>query len=180
MTLSGAKVRVPPGAFLQASREAEAVLVGLVKEGVGRAKRVADLFAGIGTFTFALAASAELDAYEQDEAAIAALGQAARATPKLKPVRTFARDLFRAPLSPSELARYDAVVLDPPRAGAKAQAETLAASSVPKIVMVSCNPGTCARDLRILADGGYRITRVVPIDQFLFSPHIELVALLER
>jgi 23S rRNA (uracil1939-C5)-methyltransferase len=180
VTLSGAKVRLPPGAFLQASREAEAVLVGLVEEGVGRAKRVADLFAGTGTFTFALASSGEVDAFEQDEAAIAALGQAARATPKLKPVRTFARDLFRAPLSPSELARYDAVVLDPPRAGAKAQAETLVASSVPKLVMVSCNPGTCARDLRILVDGGYRMTRVVPVDQFLFSPHIELVAVLER
>jgi 23S rRNA (uracil1939-C5)-methyltransferase len=180
VTLSGAEVRLPPGAFLQASRESETVLVALVKEGVGRAKRVADLFAGIGTFTFALAEGAEVDAYEQDEAAIAALGQAARATPKLKPVRAFARDLFRVPLSPRELARYDAVVLDPPRAGAKAQAETLAASSVPKLVMVSCNPGTCARDLRILVDGGYRITRVVPIDQFLFSPHIELVAVLER
>jgi 23S rRNA (uracil1939-C5)-methyltransferase len=180
VTLSGAEVRLPPGAFLQASREAEAVLVGLVKEGVGRAKRVADLFAGIGTFTFALAGSAEVDAFEQDEAAIAALGQAARATPKLKPVRTFARDLFRAPLSKAEVASYDAVVLDPPRAGAKAQAEALAAASVPKLVMVSCNPGTCARDLRILVDGGYRITRVVPVDQFLFSPHIELVAFLER
>jgi 23S rRNA (uracil1939-C5)-methyltransferase len=180
VTLSGAEVRLPPGAFLQASREAETVLVGLVKEGVGSAKRVADLFAGIGTFTLALAASAEVDAFDQDEAAIAALGQAARATPKLKPVRTFARDLFRAPLSARELARYDAVVLDPPRAGSKAQAEALAASKVPKIVMVSCNPGTCARDLRILVDGGYRITRVVPIDQFLFSPHIELVAVLER
>jgi 23S rRNA (uracil1939-C5)-methyltransferase len=178
VSLSGAQVRLPPGAFLQASREAEAALVALVRQ--GRAKRVADLFAGIGTFTFALAVSAEVGAYEQDEAAIAALGQAARATPKLKPVRTFARDLFRAPLSPSELARYDAVVLDPPRAGAKAQAETLAASSVPKIVMVSCNPGTCARDLRILEDGVYGIIRVVPVDQFLFSPHIELVALLER
>jgi 23S rRNA (uracil1939-C5)-methyltransferase len=178
--LSGAEVRLPPGAFLQASREAEAALVGLVKQGAGRSKRVADLFAGIGTFTFALAEGAEVDAFEQDEAAIAALGQAARATPKLKPVRTFARDLFRAPLSKAELARYDAVVLDPPRAGAKAQAETLAASSVPKIVMVSCNPGTCARDLRILVDGGYRITRVVPVDQFLFSPHIELVVWLER
>jgi 23S rRNA (uracil1939-C5)-methyltransferase len=180
VSLSGAEVRLPPGAFLQASREAEAVLVGLVKEGVGRAKRAADLFAGIGTFTFALAGSAEVDAYEQDEAAIAALGQAARTTPKLKPVRTFSRDLFRVPLTSRELASYDAVVLDPPRAGAKAQAEALAASSVPKLVMVSCNPGTCARDLRILVDGGYRITRVVPVDQFLFSPHIELVAVLER
>jgi 23S rRNA (uracil1939-C5)-methyltransferase len=128
VSLSGPQVRLPPVAFLQASREAEAVLVALVRQGVGRAKRVADLFAGIGTFTFALAASAEVDAYEQDEAAIAALGQAARATPKLKPVWKFARDLFRAPLSAGELARYDAVVLDPPRAGAKAQAETLAAS----------------------------------------------------
>ena len=180
VTLSGAQVRLPPGAFLQASRESETVLVGLVKEGVGHVKRVADLFAGIGTFTFALAGSAEVDAFEQDEAAIAALAGAARTTPKLKPVRTFSRDLFRAPLSPRELARYDAVVLDPPRSGARAQAEALAASKVPKVVMVSCNPGTCARDLRILVDGGYRITRVVPVDQFLFSPHIELVAELER
>jgi 23S rRNA (uracil1939-C5)-methyltransferase len=179
VTLSGAQVRLPPGAFLQASRESETVLVGLVKEGVGRGKRVADLFAGIGTFTFALAASAEVDAFEQDEEAIAALGQAARTTPKLKPVRTFSRDLFRAPLSARELARYDAVVLDPPRSGARAQAEAAVASKVPKLVMVSCNPGTCARDLRIL-DGGYRITRVVPVDQFLFSPHVELVAVLER
>ena len=180
VTLSGAQVRLPPGAFLQASRESDAVLAGLVKSGVGRAKRVADLFAGIGTFTFALAGSAEVDAFEQDEAAIAALTGAARTTPKLKPVRTFSRDLFRAPLSARELARYDAVVLDPPRAGARAQAKALAASKVPKVVMVSCNPGTCARDLRILVDGGYRITRVVPVDQFLFSPHIELVAELEK
>lgn len=174
VSLSGPQVRLPPVAFLQASREAEAVLVALVRQGVGRAKRVADLFAGIGTFTFALAGGAEVDAFEQDEEAIAALAGAARTTPKLKPVRTFSRDLFRAPLSPRELARYDAVVLDPPRSGAKAQAEALAASKVPKVVMVSCNPGTCARDLRILVDGGYRITRVVPVDQFLFSPHIEL------
>ena len=138
------------------------------------------MFAGIGTFTFALAGGTEVDAFEQDEPAIASLGQAARATAKLKPVRTFSRDLFRAPLSARELARYDAVVLDPPRAGAKAQAEALAASKVGRIVMVSCNPGTCARDLRMLVDGGYRITRVVPVDQFLFSPHVELVAVLQR
>jgi len=180
VALSGVEVSLPAGAFLQAARESEAVLAGLVKEGVGRAKRVADLFAGIGTFTFALAASAEIDAFEEDEEAIAALAGAARATPKLKPVRTHLRDLFRVPLTARELARYDAVVIDPPRAGAKAQAEALAASKIPKLVMVSCNPGTCARDLRILVDGGYRITRVVPVDQFLFSPHIELVAVLER
>ena len=177
VNLSGAEVRLPPGPFLH---EAESVLVARVKEGVGRTKRVADLFAGIGTFAFALAGSAGVDAFEEDEAAIAALAQAARATPKLKPVRTNTRDLLRAPLTVRELNRYDAVVLDPPRAGAKSQAEALARSGVPKVVMVSCNPGTCARDLRILVDGGYRIARVVPVDQFLFSPHIELVAELAR
>ena len=156
VSLSGAQVRLPPGAFLQASRDSEAVLVELVGQNVGRVKRVADLFAGIGTFTFALAGSAEVDAFEQDEEAVAALAEAVRATPKLKPVRTHLRDLFRVPLTSGELARYDAVVL--------AQAEALAAYKVAKIVMVSCNPGTCARDLRILVDGGYRITRVVPVD----------------
>ena len=166
VSLSGPQVRLPPVAFLQASREAEAVLVALVRQGVGRAKRVADLFAGIGTFTFALAASAEVDAYEQDEAAIAALGQAARATPK--PLRGRPRPL-RCRCARSAAGRRQGPGRD-----------SSAASSVPKVVMVSCNPGTCARDLRILADGGYHITRVVPVDQFLFSPHIELVALLER
>jgi 23S rRNA (uracil1939-C5)-methyltransferase len=180
VALSSVEVSLPPGAFLQASRQSEDILAGLVKEGVGRAKRVADLFAGIGTFTFALAASAAVDAFEQDEEAIAALAEAARTTPKLKPVRTHQRDLFRMPLTAKELSHYDAVVLDPPRAGAKAQAEAVAGSKVPRIVMVSCNPGTCARDLRILVDGGYHIMRVVPVDQFLFSPHVELVAVLER
>ena len=180
VTLSGARVKLPPSAFLQASSEAEAILTSLVGEAAQGAKRVADLFAGIGTFTFALATRAEVDAFEADEAAIGALADAVRVTPKLKPIRTYARDLFRAPLSVKELARYDAVVLDPPRAGTKAQAEALAGSKVPRIIMVSCNPGTCARDLRILVDGGYCITRIVPVDQFLFSPHIELVAELER
>lgn len=180
VALSGVDVSLPPGAFLQASRESEAILAPLVKEGVGPAKHVADLFAGIGTFTFALAASAAVDAFEQDESAVASLAGAARTTPKLKPVRTHRRDLFRVPLTTRELASYDAVVLDPPRAGARAQAEALAGSKVPKIVMVSCNPGTCVRDLRSLVDGGYRLTRVVPVDQFLFSPHVELVAELEK
>jgi 23S rRNA (uracil1939-C5)-methyltransferase len=95
-------------------------------------------------------------------------------------VRTFARDLFRAPLGPKELAGYDAVLFDPPRAGAAAQAAELAKSHVPNVVAVSCNPGTLARDLRLLVDGGYRLARVVPVDQFLFSPHIEVVAHLTR
>lgn len=178
--LSGARVRLPAGAFLQASKEAEAVMADLVRQGIGKAKRVADLFAGVGTFTFALAGASAVDAFEAEAEAVAALAQGARATPKLKPVRAQTRDLFRAPLTAKELSAYDSVVLDPPRAGARAQSEALAGSKVPRIVMVSCNPGTCARDLRTLVDGGYRIAKVTPIDQFLFSPHIELVAVLER
>jgi 23S rRNA (uracil1939-C5)-methyltransferase len=178
--LSGAKVKLPPGAFLQASAAAEKVMVELVREGLSGAKRIADLFAGLGTFTFALAKASAVDAFEADEAALEALAEAARKTPKLKPVRSFVRDLFRSPLGPKELANYDGVVFDPPRAGAKAQAEMFAKSQVARLVAVSCNSGTLARDLRILVDGGYRITRVVPVDQFLFSPHIEVVAHLER
>ena len=180
MRLSPAEVRLPPGAFLQASAEAEAILIGLVRDGAGGAKRLADLFAGLGTFTFALAGSAKVDAFETDDAALAALEDSVRHTPKLKPVRCIPRDLFRNPLGPKELDRYDAVVFDPPRAGAASQAEQLAKSKVKRLIAVSCNPGTLARDLRILVDGGYRITCVVPVDQFLFSAHVEVVAHLER
>jgi 23S rRNA (uracil1939-C5)-methyltransferase len=174
------EVKLPPGAFLQASRDAEAVLIGLVREGVGGAKRIADLFAGLGTFTLALAGNATVDAFETDEAALSALSEAARRTPKLKPVRTFTRDLFRSPLGAKELQGYDATVFDPLRAGASAQAAELAKSRVSNVVAVSCNPGTLVRDLRLLVDGGYRIACVVPVDQFLFSPHIEVVAHLMR
>jgi 23S rRNA (uracil1939-C5)-methyltransferase len=175
-----AVVALPPGAFLQASPQAEAVMTALVQDGVGKAKRVADLFAGLGTFTFALAGASAVDAFETDEAALAALAEAVRHTPKLKPVRAVARDLFHSPLGGKELDRYDAVVFDPPRAGAAAQAEQLAESKVKRLVAVSCNPGTLARDLRLLVDGGYALTRVVPVDQFLFSSHVEVVAHLER
>jgi 23S rRNA (uracil1939-C5)-methyltransferase len=178
--LSGVKVKLPPGAFLQASGAAETVMAELVREGVGDARRIADLFAGLGTFTFALARQAAVDAFEADEAALQALAQAWRKTQGLKPVRTFARDLFRAPLGPKELGAYDALVFDPPRAGAAAQAAMLAKSGLARLVAVSCNPGTLARDLRILVDGGYRIARIVPVDQFLFSPHVEMVAHLKR
>jgi len=152
----------------------------LVREGAGKAKRVADLFSGLGTFTFALAERAAVDAYEESAAALTALAEAARHTPKLKPIETHRRDLFRDPLGWQELKAYDAVVFDPPRAGAAAQAEQLAKSKVKRLVAVSCNPGTLARDLRTLVDGGYEITRVVPVDQFLFSSHVEVVAHLAR
>jgi 23S rRNA (uracil1939-C5)-methyltransferase len=180
LSLSGVSVKLPAGAFLQTSADAENMLTELVREGVGRAKRIADLFAGLGTFTFALARHAAVDAFETDREAIDALTAAARRTQGLKPVRGFVRDLYRVPLTAKELCAYDAVVFDPPRAGAKAQAETLAKSEAAKIVAVACDPGTLARDLRILVDGGYRIERVVPVDQFLFSPHIEIVAHLAR
>ena len=136
--LSGAEVRLPPGAFLQASREAEATLAELVRDGAQGAKHLADLFAGLGTFTFALARDAAVDAYEADAAALAALAEAARKTPKLKPVRAILRDLFRVPLGVKELKAYDAVVFDPRRAGAAAQTGTLAQSDVPKVVAASC------------------------------------------
>ena len=152
----------------------------LVLEGVGTAKSVADLFAGLGTFTLAVARSSAVAAYEADEAVLVALAEAVRRTPKLKPIKTVARDLFRSPLGLKELQGFDAVVFDPPRAGAAAQAEALSKSRVRTLVAVSCNPGTLARDLRILVDGGYRIARIVPVDQFLFSPHIEVVAHLVR
>ena len=178
--LGAAQVKPPPGAFLQATRESETIMTDLVRDGTVGAKRIADLFAGLGTFTLALAGEAAVDAYEADEAALAALAEAVRYTPRLKPVRRIARDLFRAPLGPKELEGYDAVVFDPPRAGAAAQASQLATSTVERLVALSCNPGTLARDLRMLVDGGYRIARVVPVDQFLFSAHVEVVAHLER
>ena len=178
--LGRAELRIPPGAFLQASGAAEAEMVGLVRDGVGKAKRIADLFSGLGTFSFVLAETAAVDAYEADTLALAALEEAARHTAKLKPMTTVTRDLFREPLGWQELAPYDAVVFDPPRAGAAAQAEQLAKSKVKRLVAVSCNPGTLARDLRILVDGGFRISRVVPVDQFLYSSHVEVVAHLKR
>lgn len=180
LQLGRAQVRLPAASFLQASPAAEAEMVALVRDGVGKAKRVADLFCGLGTFSFALAERATVDGYESSAEALAALSEAARRTPKLKPIHGVRRDLFRDPLGWQELKPYEAVVFDPPRAGAAAQAEQLAKSKVKRVVAVSCNPGTLARDLRLLVDGGYKITRVVPIDQFLYSSHVEVVAHLER
>jgi 23S rRNA (uracil1939-C5)-methyltransferase len=148
--------------------------------GVGGAKRIADLFTGLGTFALAPARSASVDAYEAAEAALAALAGTARKTPRLKPVRTFVRDLFRSPLSAKELQGLIRSCSTRRAQAPQHKPHKLAESAVPTLVAVSCNPGTLARDLRILVDGGYRITRVVPIDQFLFSPHIEGVAHLKR
>lgn len=173
---AGLPVTPPPGAFLQASAEGEAALVAAVMENIGEAKRVADLFAGLGTFSVPLAQRAAVHAVEGDAPALAALNKAAGALR----LTTERRDLFENPLTAKELARFDAVVFDPPRAGAAAQAQALAASKVPLVVAVSCNPATFARDARTLADGGYALTRVTPVDQFLWSAHVEVVGVFKR
>jgi len=141
---------------------------------------VADLFCGIGPFALRLAERAPVRAVDYDAAAIGALRRAAETTPGLKPVVAQARDLFARPLIPDELKPFDAVVFDPPRQGAEAQARALAACAVRRVVAVSCNPTTLARDARILVDGGYRLLDVTPVDQFLYSTHVEVVARLER
>ncbi len=175
-----ANVVLPPRAFLQAAPAAESEMVRLVGTALAGARRIADLFCGLGTFTFPLATKASVLAVDGDRHAIAALESAAKRTPGLKPIETKGRDLFREPLSVRELERTDAVVFDPPRAGAAAQAAVLAQSRVATIAAVSCNPATLARDARILVDGGYALERVTPIDQFLYSPHIEAVAVFRR
>jgi 23S rRNA (uracil1939-C5)-methyltransferase len=178
--MGGATVILPPAAFLQATAEGEAVLARLVRESCAGAKNIADLFAGVGPFALRLAEQARVFAADADEAAITALKGAAAATAGLKPVLAERRDLFKNPLAAAELKRFDAVVFDPPRQGAQAQAHALAASGVAVVAAVSCNPGTLARDLRILLDGGYRLGTVTPVDQFRYSAHVEIVARLEK
>ena len=175
-----ATVGLPSGAFIQATAEAELEIATTIARAVGKSKRVADLFAGVGTFSFALARRARVLAIDSDRAAIEALAAASRHVQGLKPIETRVRDLLREPLSRKELEGLDAVVFDPPRAGAKRQAEMLARSQVPIVVAVSCNPATLARDARILVDGGYRLGEVVPIDQFVWSTHVEAVAVFRR
>jgi 23S rRNA (uracil1939-C5)-methyltransferase len=172
--LGGVKVVLPPNPFLQSTAEGEAALQARVFQTVGNAKSVADLFAGCGTFALPLARKAKVHAVEQEMSALAALSVAAK-TPGLKPVTTETRDLFKLPLTPLELKPYDAVVLDPPRAGAQAQAAMLAKSKVPAIAYVSCDAASFARDAGLLIAGGYKIGPLTPIDQFLWSSHIELV-----
>ena len=170
-----ASVVLPPGAFLQATEKGEATLAQLVSEHAGKAKIIADLFAGLGPFALRLAARARVTAVDNDAPALAALARAA-AAPGLKPVEIDKRDLFRRPLLAQELDRFDAVIFDPPRQGAEAQAREIARSKIPIVIAVSCNPATFARDARILIDGGYRLGAVTPVDQFRYAAHVEIVA----
>jgi 23S rRNA (uracil1939-C5)-methyltransferase len=177
--VGAARLTLPPGAFLQATRAGEETLAELVSERCGKAKNVVDLFCGVGPFALRLATKARVAAYDSEPGAIAALQKAAGA-PGQKPMKIETRDLFRRPLVPPELEGIDAVVFDPPRQGAQAQCQQLAKSPVPLIVAVSCNAATFARDARLLLDGGYRIDQLTPVDQFRHTPHVELVARFRR
>lgn len=176
IVLGGVTAVPPPHAFLQASKEGEAALQARVLALTEGAKHVVDLFTGLGTFALPLSRRAKVHAVESDPQALAALATAARKSKGLKPLTIEPRDLFKLPLTPLELNPFDAAVLDPPRAGAEAQAKALATSKVGRIAYVSCNPASFARDAAILVKGGFRPGTVTPVDQFLYSDHIELVA----
>ena len=176
----GTGVVPPPGAFLQATKHGEATLLAAVEEITANASRVIDLFAGSGTFALPLAKRAEVHAVEGEAAMLGALDRGWREGHQLRRVTTETRDLFRRPLEADELRHFDAAVIDPPRAGAEAQIETLAASEVKIIAMVSCNPVTFARDARTLVDAGFAMPWIQVVDQFRWSPHVEVVASFTR
>jgi 23S rRNA (uracil1939-C5)-methyltransferase len=180
LRIANAVVQLPPAAFLQATAAGEAALAQLVLAACAGAAKIADLFAGIGPFALRLAQRARVLAVDDDEAALAALTRAAASTGGLKPMEAERRDLFRRPLTAAELKNFDAAVFDPPRQGADMQARELAASGIPLIVAVSCNPATFARDTATLVRAGYRLTAVTPVDQFRYAAHVEIVAQLQR
>ncbi|RNF35621.1 class I SAM-dependent RNA methyltransferase [Paracoccus methylarcula] len=180
LPMGSARVVPPPAAFLQATAEGEATLLTAVQEMTRGAKRIADLFAGCGTFTLPLAAMAQVHAVEGLAAPLEALDAAWRDAQGLQQVTTEIRDLARRPLLADELARFDAIVIDPPRSGAEVQAREIAASGVPKIAFVACDPVNFAKDAAILTSGGYNLSRLHVIDQFRWSPHIEIAAELRR
>lgn len=178
MTFGDISVEVPAFAFLQATLSGEAALVAAVREAVGDAGAVADLFAGVGTFALSLAEGRKVYAAEGARDAIGALTSAANRARAL--VASEHRDLFRRPLVPAELDKFGAVVIDPPRAGAEEQVKELAASAMPVLAYVSCNPASFARDAKILVDGGYCLDWVQPVGQFRWSTHVELAARFSR
>ena len=175
-----ARVALPAGAFLQATPQAEAAMTAFVAEAAAGAGRIADLYCGVGTFTFRLAEIAQVYAADFAPEAVRALSAALAGAPGLKGVTAEARDLVRRPVLAEELKRVDVVVFDPPRAGAAEQTAELARSAVARVIGVSCNPATFGRDARTLIDAGFRLERVLPVDQFLWSPHIELVGVFQR
>ncbi len=179
VALAGQSVPLPPGAFLQATADGEAVLVEAAREWLAGSATVADLFAGLGTFAFALAGP-ETKVLAVEAARDAHLACKAAAVRSGAPVNADHRDLFRNPLLAEELDRFAAVLLDPPRAGARDQVERLAASQVPRVVYISCNPSSWARDAATLVAGGYRLAELRPVGQFRWSIHVELASLFVR
>ena len=175
-----ATVALPPGAFLQAAPQAEAAMADFAVEALAGAPRVADLFCGVGSFALRLAARKSVLAIDSAEGAVRALASARATAPGLKAIEVQTRDLTKRPLLAQEMVKLDGVLFDPPRAGAAEQAVQIAASKLPLAVGVSCNPATFARDARILTDAGFRLERVLPVDQFLWSPHVELVGVFSR
>ena len=180
VTMGAATVSLPPGSFLQATVAGEETLATLVAAHCGKAKRIVDLFCGVGPFALRLAAKARVAAFDSDPGAIASLQKAVASAHGLKPITAEARDLFRRPLVPAELNRFGAVILDPPRAGAEEQVKQIAASSAPAIAYVSCNPASFARDAKLLVQGGYQLNWVRPVGQFRWSTHVELAARFSR
>lgn len=175
-----AQVTLPPGSFMQPTVTGEETLAALVFARCKGAKHIADLFCGIGPFALRLAEKFKVSAFDNDAVAVTALQNAVKLTQGLKPIKAEARDLFRRPLMPQELRDYDCVVFDPPRQGAQAQSQQLAASKIALVVAVSCNPATFARDAKFLLDGGFKLDSVTPVDQFRHTPHVELVARFRR
>ncbi|WP_034988825.1 class I SAM-dependent RNA methyltransferase [Bartonella senegalensis] len=173
-------VEFPAGGFLQATCEAENIMGDIILAYLKKAKNAVDLFSGVGTFTLRMAKKMNVHAVENDETALANLDRAARFATGLKTVTCEKRDLFRHPLSAKELSCFECVVFDPPRAGAREQVRELAKTTIPRVVAISCNPVTLARDLSLLVAGGYTIEKIIPIDQFLWSPHVEIVAFLSK
>ena len=181
VTAGTTRLHPPPGGFLQATAAGQATLCDLTLAALGpRTRRVADLFAGCGPLTLAIARTAAVHAVESDVAALAGLDRSARAASGLRAITTERRDLFRRPLLPLELDAFDAVVFDPPRAGAEAQARQLAAARVPLVIGIACDAGTFARDAATLVAGGYRLESVTPVDQFRHSGHVEMVGVFRR
>ncbi len=178
----GVPVTPPPGGFLQASREGEAALINLVKAAAAGARKVADLFSGCGTFALPLARAATVFAVDSDRASIDALLKAAAAAQGggLNPLKAETRDLFTRPMTARELKGFDAIIFDPPRAGAAAQAREIAASGVGAVIGVSCNPASFARDAAILRQGGFTLSQAFPIDQFVYSSHVEAVGVFRK
>lgn len=180
LRMGKAVVILPAGGFLQATAKGEEVLAGLVEDALGKSRKVADLFCGAGPFALRLAEKRTVFAWDSDRPAILALDRAARMTPGLRPVAAEARDLFRRPLLPHELDAFDALVLDPPRAGAEAQVRQIMKSKVKLVVYVSCDPQSFARDAVSLGEAGFSLPQVTPVDQFAHSAHVELVGIFRR